>query len=147
MANEIYIRQRNGNGPRVLRKLTPTANSRLKFNSSKVLTIGDSSDPAAAYAASGAIAVAHGPSMITKSSAAGVMTLVAPTATTHDGVEMSIISTTAQAHTVTQTTPGFNNGGSASDVATFGGAIGDNLVIVAYQGVWYVKSKVNITLG
>ncbi len=147
MANEVYIRQRNGNGPRVLRKLIPTANSRMKFNSSKVLVIGDGADPAAAYAASGAITIAQGPAVITKSSAAGVMTLAAPTATTHDGMEMNIISSTAQAHTVTNTTPGFNNGGSASDVATFGGAIGDNMSIVAYQGVWYVQNLRNVTLG
>ncbi len=147
MANEVYIRQRNGNGPRVLRKLVPTANSRIKFNSSKVLVIGDGADPAGVYAASGAIAVAQGTQFITKSSAAGVMTLVAPTATTHDGLEMNIMSTTAQAHTVTNTTPGFNNGSTASDVATFGGAIGDNMTIVAYQGVWYVKRLLNVTLG
>jgi len=74
------------------------------------------------------------------------MTIVDPTATTHDGVRVTFIATTAQANTLTNTT-GFGAGGSSLDVATWGGAIGDNIVIEAYQGKWYVVSTRNVTLS
>lgn len=79
--------------------------------------------------------------MLTK---AGVnaMTLAAPTATTHDGWIVEIIATTANAHTVT--CPAGKLGGSA--VGTFGGAIGDRLILEAVQGVWCVNLNVNVTL-
>lgn len=83
---------------------------------------------------------------ITKGTAAA-LTLAAPTATTHDGVEIVFVSTTAAAHTVTATTIGFNAGDAASDVGTFGGAIGDGLACVAYQGEWYVTNNINVTLA
>ncbi len=83
---------------------------------------------------------------ITKGTAA-VLTLAAPTATTHDGVEIVFISTTAAAHTVTATTIGFNAGDAASDVGTFGGAIGDGFSVTAYQGEWYVTNSINVTLA
>ncbi len=83
---------------------------------------------------------------ITKGTAAA-MTLAAPTATTHDGVEIVIVSTTAAAHTVTATTIGFNAGNTSKDVGTFGGAIGDGLACVAYQGEWYVTNNINVTLA
>lgn len=83
---------------------------------------------------------------ITKSSAAA-MTLAAPTATTHDGVEIVIVSTTAAAHTVTVATAGFNDGGTASDVGTFGAAKGNGITVVAYQGDWYVTSNINVTFA
>ena len=81
---------------------------------------------------------------------AGVLadTIVDPTATTHDGVELTFVATTANAHTLSNAAgTGFNAGGAASDVATFGGAVGDYLKIVAYQAVWYVLSKTNVTLA
>lgn len=75
-------------------------------------------------------------------------TLGNPTATTHDGVRLTFIATTAQANTIDNSAgAGFNNGGAGADVATFGGAVGDNLVIEAYQGRWYVISSVNVTLA
>lgn len=99
-----------------------------------------------AYSASGAIAEKNGTVFLTKAGVAA-MTLSAPTATSDDNKQLTIISTTAQAHTVNQASPGFNSGGAASDVATFGGAIGDSISLVAYQGVWYVESKTNVTLA
>lgn len=83
---------------------------------------------------------------ITKGTAAA-LTLAAPTATTHDGVEILIMSTTAAAHTVTATTIGFNAGDAASDVCTFTAAIGNYISVVAYQGEWYVTSNLNGTLA
>ena len=76
------------------------------------------------------------------------MTIADPTATTHDGLTLTFISTTAQAHTLSNAAgSGFNAGGAASDIGTFGGAIGDNIVITAYQGKWLVVSKTNVTLA
>lgn len=74
------------------------------------------------------------------------MTLADPTATTHDGLRLTFIATTANANTLTNTT-GFGAGGGSLDVATFGGAIGDNIVIEAYQAKWYVVSTRNVTLA
>lgn len=102
-----------------------------------------------AAAADGAISIpARGRKvvMITKGTAAA-LTLAAPTATTHDGVEIVFVSTTAAAHTVTATTIGFNAGDAAKDVGTFGAAIGNGLACVAYQGEWYVTSNINVTLA
>ena len=145
MSWEVYFEQRNGNGPRVLRKITPTAGQNLGFDSTGKL-VAQGVRTVTVYTADGAISAKEGTVFLNKS---GVLaaTLAAPTATTDDGKVMRIVSLTANAHTVTQTTPGFNNGGSASDVATFGGAIGDNMNIVAYQGKWYVLSLRNVTLG
>lgn len=103
----------------------------------------------AAVTADGAITIPSGNKTfaITKAGVAA-MTLANPTATTHDGLRLTFVSTTAQAHTLSNAAgAGFNNGGGASDIGTFGGAIGDNIVIEAYQGVWYVVSKVNVTLA
>lgn len=89
--------------------------------------------------------------LITKGTAAAI-TLAAPTAGVpakggHDGLRMTIYSTTAAAHTVTQTTPGFNNGSTASDVGTFGAAIGNWIQVEAYNGIWYVVGSLNVTLA
>ena len=100
----------------------------------------------AAYVADGAIGLYSHTAVITKGTAAA-LTLAAPTATTHDGVIIEIISTTAAAHTVTATTVGFNAGDAASDVGTFGAAIGNSLKVIAYQGEWYVLNNVNVTLA
>jgi len=64
----------------------------------------------------------------------------------HNGVRVTVMAGTADAYTLTNTS-GFNNGGTASDVATFGGARGDNLVIVAQGGRWNVEDLRNVTLG
>src|SRR5581483_4949515 len=79
--------------------------------------------------------------VITKAGVAA-MTLADPTAGTHDGVRLTFLSTTANAHTLSNAAgSGFNAGGAASDVGTFGGAKGDNIVVEAYNGAWYVVSK------
>lgn len=93
----------------------------------------------------GAITIKMGTVFLNK---AGVLaaTLASPTSGADDNKELTIIAMQAQANTVTLTA-GFNGGGTASDVATFGGAIGDSMTIVAYKGVWYVKNLVNVTLA
>lgn len=96
--------------------------------------------------ADGAITITSGVVMITKTGTLAALTLAAPAAA-DNGKRLVILSTTALAHTVTQTTPGFNNGSTASDVATFGAAIGNCFEVVAYGEVWYVVSLRNVTLG
>lgn len=96
--------------------------------------------------ADGAIATKQGTVIITKGSAAA-LTLAAPTATTDDGKRLLIVTATAFAHTVTQTTPGINNGSTASDVGTFTAAIGNGMELVAYNGIWYTVSLRNVTLA
>ncbi len=94
-------------------------------------------------AASGAIGIKVGQAIITKSSAAAVMTLGLPTPTLDDNKILRVIATTAQAHTVAVDTNGFD--GSAK-LATFGGAVGDSMTMIAYQGVWYVITTRNVSL-
>jgi hypothetical protein len=76
---------------------------------------------------------------------AGVLalTLAAPTAAM-DGYTISFIARTANANTVTYSA-GFAGTAGSSDVATFGGAIGDTLTIKAINGTWAIISAVNVT--
>lgn len=99
-----------------------------------------------AYAANGAITIASQVAVITKGTAAA-MTLAAPTTGTDDGVTITIVSDTAAAHTITATTIGFNKADAAGDVATLGGAIGDGLAVMAYQGEWLVLNNINATIA
>lgn len=101
--------------------------------------------PVEVLTANGAITSKMGLVLLNK---AGVLaaTLASPTAGDDDGKVIHIVAMQAQANTVTLTA-GFNGGSTASDVATFGGAIGDGMTIVAYNGVWYVLNLVNVTLG
>lgn len=94
----------------------------------------------------GAITIAPGVAHISKGSAAA-LTLADPAAS-DEGTVIIITAETAFAHTVSNAAgSGFNAGGAASDVATFGGAIGDSIVIIAINGKWNVLSLRNVTLG
>jgi hypothetical protein len=107
---------------------------------------GDVVYPTQILSADGAITAKSGNVLITKGSAAAI-TIAAPTAGTDDGKELVIVSTTAFAHTVTNTSPGFNNNGAGSDVGTFGAAKGNGLSLVAYNGAWYVIGNIGVTLA
>lgn len=96
------------------------------------------------YPANGAIAPNEGSAVITKSSAIAVMTLALPIAGTDDGKRLEIRSATARAHTVTTPALGYNG---ATHIATFGGAIGDGMELLAYNGTWLVMSNTNVTLS
>ena len=111
----------------------PTYSPRLAANGQSAMT----------YTASGAIAVQQGTVFINGTTLA--MTIVDPL-TSQNGLTMLIIATNASAHTLTYTA-GFDGGTTARDVATFGGAVGDNIFIQAVNGVWWVISSRNITLG
>lgn len=75
-------------------------------------------------------------------SKAGVaaLTLAAPTI---NGVIIGVFSETAQAHTIDLATTGIN-GGSA-DVGTFGGAIGDGVLLISIDSNWYQMANINVT--
>ena len=96
----------------------------------------------------GAITIQTSIVFITKGSAAA-LTLAAPTVDDDDGVTIWIIATTAAAHTVTATTIGFNALNTDGDLGTFGGAVGDGIGVMAFQGEWYVipGSNLNVTLS
>lgn len=107
--------------------------------------------PCVAASADGAVTAKQGYVMITKSASAAALTLASPVSGSQksggdDGKELTFVSTTAQAHTVT-CTAGFGGGTTARDVATFGGAINDGFKIVAYGGVWYDQYTRNVTFG
>lgn len=83
------------------------------------------------YGANGALTVAQGVHLLNAVATTGVtFTLAAPTAA-QIGMIMRILLTAAVASTVTNTTPGFINGGTSDDVASFAGAIGDSMEIIA----------------
>ena len=108
---------------------------------------GDQKAQAAVYTADGAISEKSGVVLIGGGGAKS-MTLAAPIEGEDDGKMLIISAITAQAHTVTQATPEFNGiDDGNNDVATFGGAIGDSMVIVAYGGVWYVVNLRNVTIA
>lgn len=96
------------------------------------------------YATAGALRIQNGVQNI-GSAGALAMTLAAP-AVYQNGITMVLLATTAQAHTVTYTA-GFWGTTTSSDVATFGGAIGDFLVVEAVNGTWRVLSQKNITIA
>lgn len=107
--------------------------------------VGGQQDAVVALTANGAIAIAPSTVFLNK---AGVLaaTLAAPTATTHDGYQINVVALQAQANTITFAS-GKINGGSLT-TATFGGAIGDSITLVAYQGVWYtVGAPRNVTIS
>lgn len=72
------------------------------------------------------------------------MTLATPAAGTNDGLELTVISTGAHAHTVTTAANKING---ADDTATFGAAAGNGFTFVAYGGIWYAKNLTGVTLS
>jgi len=108
------------------------------------LLVGGVKLPVVAAGADGPITLRAGVVMLTKASAAAMM-LAAPSAD-DDGKILHIIAATAQAHTVT-VAGGVNGGGAGADVGTFGGAVGDRVSLVAYDGKWYELGNVNVTFA
>lgn len=98
-------------------------------------------------AADGAIALAAGECVITKSESAAALTLAAPP-TSMNGQRLVIVSTTAQAHVVTATNL-IDDGvtGGAKDTATFGAFAGASIELMAYGGKWLVLNKNVVTIA
>jgi hypothetical protein len=98
------------------------------------------------YSVSGAIAIPNQNSIIVLDKAGvAAMTLAGPAAD-QDGLEVTILSATAQAHTVTYTA-GFYGDTTSSDVATFAAKAGASMTIIARGGTWGVKALANVTLA
>ena len=98
------------------------------------------------YGASGAITPPTFDTLVLLNKAtAAAMTLAGPSALA-DGTEVTILSTTAAAHTVTYTA-GFYGDTDSSDVATFAAKAGASMTILAIKGTWGVKSLANVTLA
>lgn len=93
----------------------------------------------------GAISIKNGIVKLNKAGAIAA-TLANPTDVTDDGKRLTILSLTAQAHTVT-VTGGFGNGSTGEDVATFSGAIGDNINLIASGGYWYITGAHQVTVA
>lgn len=103
----------------------------------------------ATYTVAGAISIPTTKQNVYVKLSAGsgiALTLAAPSLA-QEGIEMIIQAEAAQAYTVTNTTPGFNSASTSGDVATFGGAIGDNFHIKAVGGAWNVLTKTNVTIA
>lgn len=92
----------------------------------------------------GAIPLVGGVVTMAKGSAQA-MTLANPTLA-QNGLVIHIVAISAQAHTVTFAT-GLYGGTSAEDVATFGGAIGDNMTLMAWNGNWLLIGVRNVTIA
>ena len=91
------------------------------------------------YAVAGAIALKAGLHVI--GCGAGevkAMTLAAPSYA-DDGMELTVLSASAYAHTVTYTA-GFYGDTTSSDVATFAAKVGPSITFIARKGVWGVKA-------
>ena len=103
------------------------------------------------YSVAGAIAIKPGTVLLT--GAAAITFTLADPSVAEDGLKMTFIALTAQAHVVTNAAgSGFDAGAGASyDVATFGGAIGDNFTIIASGGKWVNTHAIDemngVTLG
>jgi hypothetical protein len=83
--------------------------------------------------------------IITKAGVAA-MTIVAPAAG-DNGVRLTFISATANAHTLDMASTGLNEG--SADIGTFGGAKGDGVTLIAYNQHWYQVpgSNANVTFA
>lgn len=96
--------------------------------------------------ADGALTLAHGVVAVTK---AGVcaMTLAAPSAP-QNGLTMTVVSNTANAHTLTATNL-IQDGvtGSPQDLATFEAFAGASITLMAYNLTWHVIAKNAVTVS
>lgn len=96
------------------------------------------------YTSSGAITLMPGLQFI-GSAGALAMTLANP-ALYQSGTVMTLMASTAQAHTITYTA-GFFGTTTSSDVCTLGGAIGDYIQVVAQNATWRAVATRNCTIA
>lgn len=98
-------------------------------------------------AASGAITIAPGTVVITKTGSLAAMTLAAPTAA-QNGLILRVTSATAFAHTVTATSL-IDDGvtGGSKTTATFAAFAGASMELMAYEGKWHTLSLKAVTVS
>lgn len=74
---------------------------------------------------------------------ARAVTLAAPAAT-DNGKRLTVYSLSAEAHAITITG---SAGGTATDVATYAGAVGNSITLVAYGSKWYTAGVSGVTVA
>lgn len=94
-------------------------------------------------AADGALTLGKNLVHLTKSTGVLAATLAAPTDPDMNGQAVKIVSQTAQAHVITATN--LINGNN--DTLTWGGAVGDMVVLYADGGEWFSGELINVTVG
>lgn len=105
-------------------------------------------DTAVTNSASGAITIpsAYFKTWVsTYNGGAGSYTLAAP-AVSDNWKRLTLVVVAAQTDTVTCSTDGFNAKGSSGTII-FGGHIGDNAELLAYNGHWFVLPSTNLTVN
>jgi hypothetical protein len=108
------------------------------IQSSTIIVLSGSADAINPYAPNGC-------NIVVNSSGADAMTLAAPVSGTDDNLVISVVSNTAQAHTITST-GNLQTGGTATGVLTFAAHAGAGVVLRAYQGKWQILSNNLVTL-
>jgi len=127
--------------------LTDTQTLTNKTLTAPTITGGTASSKSSVteYSASGALTISHGCHVVTKTSAAA-MTLAAPT-TAQNGTIVTVMSSTAYAHTITCPSAIIVNGTSAYTVGTCAAVIGCTIRLIAYGGKWYQSGISGVTLS
>lgn len=99
-------------------------------------------------AASGAVSPHIAANYVITKAGVAALTLAAPTATVDDGLELTVTSNTANAHTITATSL-INNGttGGPHTTATFAAFPGASITLMAYQAEWYVVAVNNVVIS
>jgi hypothetical protein len=137
MSNEIYLPQRQGsNGPMILRKITPTAGSRLGFDANKKLTMTGGTASVQAMTAAGAVDLT---SELTTIASAGAIAL-----TLADGVanQRKVITMITDGGDATLT-PAHMQGGTT---ITFND-VGDTVSLVFAGTKWAIISNNGATVA
>jgi len=93
----------------------------------------------------GAITAKQGTVLLSKGTA-GAITIADPIAGVDDGKLLRVVTLTAAAHVITDSTSGFNAKGS-SGTATFTAAIGNAVLLEAYNGFWYAVAKTGVAIA
>jgi hypothetical protein len=98
--------------------------------------------------AGGAIGIKEG-TVFLNSGSVLAMTLAVPTAGAQsaggdDGRELWVVAIQSAAHTVTSPLHGINTN---KNIATFAAAIGNSILLVAFNGAWYMMAQAGITLS
>lgn len=87
----------------------------------------------------------HALHKLARTDAAMLAFLFEPSAS-EEGIVVHIQAATAFAHVVFLT-GGLAGAGSGNDTATFGGAIGDGMTLIAADGVWHLVSSLNVVFS
>jgi hypothetical protein len=100
------------------------------------------------YTAAGEINVEGGTHVIDNGGAGALAMTLADPGADDEGMRLTIVTGSDDAHTVSNAAgSGFNGGGAGEDVCTFAAATGSSLELVAVGGVWLVVGNEGGTLA